>query len=224
MKYATPEGGHPDDILSVVAQILEDLEASALEHLGVCVPSVVTHGMTRSAANISPDWIDFAAEETFSTSLNHTTHFINDADAAGFAEARLGAARGIAGMTILTTLGTGIGSALLVDGDLIPHSELGHLELESTDVERRMSNAAREREGLSFAVWGERLTSFYAHLEKIFSPELFVIGGGISAQHAEFFPYVRISTPLVPAHFLNNAGIVGAALLAAEHLASAKRG
>ena len=191
MKYATPEGGHPDDILSVVAQILEDLEASALEHLGVCVPSVVTHGMTRSAANISPDWIDFAAEETFSTSLNHTTHFINDADAAGFAEARLGAARGIPGMTILTTLGTGIGSALLVDGDLIPHSELGHLELEGTDVEHRMSNAAREREGLSFEVWGERLTSFYAHLEVVAQADGAGHAGALCARLTQLKPRWR---------------------------------
>ena len=216
IKYATPEGGHPGDVLEVVQTILGELAAKPEEHLGICFPAVVTHGMTRSAANVSRDWIDFPAEESFSHALGHVTHFINDADAAGFAEMRLGAAQNVSGMAILTTLGTGIGSAILVDGELIPHSELGHLELDGTDAEHRMSNAAREREALSFEQWGARLSHFYTHLEKIFSPELFIVGGGISAQHEDFFRFITIRTPLVPAAFLNNAGIVGGALLASE--------
>lgn len=214
IKYPTPQGGKPSDILATVEKILADLDSSRDELMGVCFPAVVRHGVTMSAANVSTDWIGLPAERLFADSLDREVHFINDADAAGFAEARLGAARNVAGLVIVVTLGTGIGTALISDGVLVPNAELGHLEIDGTDAELRASNAAREREGLSFEEWGQRLTRYLSHLEMLFSPDLFVIGGGISKDHDQFFPHIAIGTPLKPAQLLNNAGIVGSALLA----------
>jgi polyphosphate glucokinase len=214
IKYPTPAGGHPGDILATVEQILQDLDSSRDELMGVCFPAVVRHGVTMSAANVSSDWIGFPAERMFADSLDREVHFINDADAAGFAEARLGAARNVAGLVIVVTLGTGIGTAIISEGVLVPNAELGHLELDGVDAESRASNSAREREGLSFEEWGGRLTRYFSHLEMLFSPDLFVVGGGVSKEHDEFFPHIHISTPIKPAQLLNNAGIVGSAVLA----------
>jgi polyphosphate glucokinase len=214
IKYPTPPGGHPGDILATVEQVLKDLDSSKEELTGVCFPAPVRHGITMSAANVSPEWIGFPAERVFADSLDREVHFINDADAAGFAEARLGAARNVAGLVIVVTLGTGIGTALISDGVLVPNAELGHLEVDGADAELGASNAAREREGLSFEQWGGRLTRYFSHLEMLFSPDLFVIGGGVSTEHDEFFPHIRIDTPIKPAVLFNNAGIVGSAVLA----------
>lgn len=216
VKYPTPEGGHPGDVLDVVERILTDLGSASSDTLGITFPAVISHGHTMSAANVSADWINLPAEQLFCDSLERTVHFVNDADAAGLAEVTFGVAAGIPGMVMVITLGTGIGSAILYNGVLVPNSELGHLELGGTDAEHRASNSAREREGLSFEQWGSRLTHYFSHLEKLFSPDLFVIGGGVSKQSEEFFPHVTIQTPLVAAGLLNNAGIVGAALFAAE--------
>ncbi len=202
IKYPTPEGGHPGDVLDVVEQILGDL----------------THGVTRSAANVSADWIDFPATSTFGESLGRDVHFVNDADAAGVAEAQYGTAAGVPGLVIVLTLGTGIGSAFLMDGQLVPNTELGHMELDGVDAEKRASNAAREREGLDFETWGRRVNRFLHHVEKLFSPDLFLIGGGVSKEHEEFFPFFDVSTEVKPAALLNNAGIVGAAYLAGNSL------
>ncbi len=214
IKYPTPPGGKPGEILGTVEQILSDLSSSRDELMGVCFPAVVRHGVTMSAANVSPDWIGLPAERMFADSLDREVHFINDADAAGFAEARLGAARNVAGLVIVVTLGTGIGTALISEGVLVPNAELGHLEIDGVDAESRASNSVREREGLGFEEWGRRLTRYFSHLEMLFSPDLFVIGGGVSKEHEEFFPHIRITTPIKPAQLLNNAGIVGSAVLA----------
>ncbi len=218
IKYETPEGGKPQEVLQVVKDLLAGLEGTPSDHTGICFPAVVTHGTTRSAANVSDEWIDLPAASLFAGALERDIHFVNDGDAAGVAEAQFGAARGVAGLVIMVTLGTGIGSAFLHDGVLVPNTEIGHLELDGVDVETRTSNAAREREGLDFEAWAGRLTRYFVHLERIFSPELFIIGGGISKQSEEFFPLIQISTPLKPAELLNNAGIVGAAYLAGNSL------
>ena len=218
IKIPTPAGAHPADVFNVVETIVNRLTPTGGESIGVCFPAVVTHGRTRSASNVSNDWINFPANEELTKALGQPIQMVNDADAAGVAEARLGAANGVAGLVILTTLGTGIGSAFLMDGVLVPNSELGLLEMEGQWAERSASNSAKERENLSFEVWSHRLTKFYRHVEDLFSPELFVIGGGISASHEEFFPLVDARTPLIPARFLNNAGIIGSALLAGEQI------
>lgn len=141
---------------------------------------------------------------------------VNDADAAGVAEVAFGAARGRDGVVIVTTLGTGIGSALLLDGRLVPNTELGHLEIDGADAETRASDAAREREDLSWPDWAKRLQRFYGHLEFLFSPDLFVVGGGVSKKAHKFLPLLDLRTEIVPAGLKNEAGIVGVAMLAAD--------
>lgn len=218
-KVRTPEGGEPDGIIESAAELLEqigeDFDISGLA-LGVCFPAIVKRGRTLSAANISKKWIGLPAEELFEQALGRDIHFINDADAAGVAELRYGAAAGVDGLVILTTLGTGIGSALIYDGVLIPNSELGHLELDADDAEHRAAYSAMEREELDWTQWSERLQRYYSHVEFIFSPDLFVVGGGVSKHHEEFLPLLDLKTPIVPAVHRNNAGIIGAAALALD--------
>lgn len=223
VKLPTPDGGEPEAIIASVRELadeLADISGVALDdvsHLGVCFPAVVLRGRTMSAANVSERWIGLDADTAFGEALGRDIHFVNDADAAGYAEAVYGAARGQRGLVLMTTLGTGIGSALIYDGVLVPNSELGHLELDGRDSETWAANSAREREELSFGEWAERLTRYYGYLEKLFSPDLFVIGGGVSKQHEEFVPLIDVRTPIVPAALRNNAGIIGAAALAAQH-------
>ena len=143
-------------------------------------------------------------------------HVLNDADAAGHAEMQYGAAKGRDGLVIVTTLGTGIGSALLWNGVLVPNSELGHLEIDGHDAEKRAATSAREREGLSWEEWAKRLTIYYRTLEKLFCPELFVVGGGVSKKAEKFLPLIEIETEIVVAKLKNNAGIVGAAAMSGE--------
>jgi polyphosphate glucokinase len=217
VKVATPEGGDPDAVLAAVVEMVAGFgEAAAGVPVGVCFPAIVRHGRTMSAANVSKRWIGLAAEQLFEKALQRDIHFVNDADAAGVAEARFGAARGIDGLVIMTTLGTGIGSALLYDGVLIPNSELGHLEIKGEDAERRASFAAKERDELDWARWAKRLQRYYRHVEFLFSPELFIVGGGVSKSYEEFLPLLELETPIVPATQRNNAGILGAAWLATQ--------
>ena len=182
--------------------------------LGVCFPAVVKHGRTLSAANISDEWIGLPAEGLFEQELGREIHFINDADAAGYAESRYGAAVGAEGLVILTTLGTGIGSALLYDGVLVPNTELGHLQVDGHDAETRAAYSAMEREDLDWDEWAQRLQRYYSTVEFLFSPDLFVVGGGVSKHHERFLPLLDLKTPIVPAVHRNNAGILGAASLA----------
>jgi len=223
VKLPTPDGGEPEGIIASVRDLadeLADISGVALDdvsHIGVCFPAVVLHGRTMSAANVSERWIGLDADTAFGEALGRDIHFVNDADAAGYAEALFGAAKDRRGLVLMTTLGTGIGSALIYDGVLVPNSELGHLELDGRDAESWAANSAREREELSFADWATRLTRYYGYLEKLFSPDLFVIGGGVSKQHDEFMPLIDVRTPIVPAALRNNAGIIGAAALAAQH-------
>lgn len=218
IKVRTPAGGRPDDIIAatreLLAQVDETLPDGTPLPLGVCFPAVVRAGRTLSAANISHEWIGLPAEELFEQAFGRHIHFINDADAAGYAESRYGAARDARGLVILTTLGTGIGSAFLFDGVLIPNTELGHLELDGADAEDRAAYSAMERESLSWEKWAKRLQRYYRHLEVLFTPDLFVVGGGVSKHHREFLPLLELSTPIVPAVHRNNAGILGAAALA----------
>jgi len=217
VKVATPAGGEPDDIVGAVVEMVDGFgEIATSAPVGVCFPAVVRNGRTMSAANVSKAWIGLEAEKLFEASLKRDIHFVNDADAAGVAEARYGAAKGKSGLVILTTLGTGIGTAFLYNGTLIPNTELGHMELDGKDVETRMSYAAKERKGLSWERWAKRLQTFYSKLEMLFSPTLFIVGGGVSKSDQEFLPLLTLNTPIVAATHRNNAGILGAAALAAD--------
>jgi polyphosphate glucokinase len=222
IKRLTPEGGAPKDIIETVVQLIADLGGVADDvPLGVCFPAIVRKGRTMSAANVSKKWIGLEAEELFEKALGRNIHFVNDADAAGYAEVRYGAAKGVDGLVILTTLGTGIGSALIFNGLLIPNSELGHLELDGKDAETRAAYSVKEREGLDWPHWAKRLQKYYTHLEGLFSPDLFIVGGGVSKEYKDFLPLLSLNTPIVPAVHRNNAGILGGAALAAPIPAAA---
>ena len=214
IKLGTPEGGEPEAIAEVVREIAAAVDDKPERALGICFPAVVKHGITQSAANVSDRWIGLDADELFSNTLNRHVHVINDADAAGVAEVKFGAGRKRSGLTLMTTLGTGIGSALFYNGVLIPNAELGHLEIDGVDYETRASFAAMERDSLSFEEWAERLQVYYSTLEKLFTPDLFIVGGGVSKSHEQFLPLLKLKTEIVPAALQNSAGIIGAAALA----------
>lgn len=218
VKVATPAGAEPADVLLAVRAVLQTLGVADDHdvHLGVAFPAIVKGGRTLSAANVSDKWIGFEAEKFFEDGLGRGIHFANDADVAGVAELRYGAAKDQSGLVILTTLGTGIGSAMIYDGVLVPNSELGHLQRakEKGDAESYAAYSAMEREDLSWEAWSERLEWYYRYVEFLFSPDLFIVGGGVSKHSAKFLPLLDIQTPIVPAVHRNNAGIIGAAALA----------
>ena len=212
----TPGKSTPKAVAEVMAELLRKFDGTK-SPVGVTVPGVVRPGgVVTSAANIDKSWIGTDADDLLSNVLGREVHVINDADAAGLAEVRYGVARGRRGLVIVTTLGTGIGSALLYNGVLVPNSELGHLEIDGHDAETRAANSARKDEDLSWAEWAERLTTYYRTLEKLFSPDLFVVGGGVSKHASDFVPLIEIDTEIISATLRNTAGIVGAAVLASE--------
>lgn len=214
LKMETPSGGEPEAIADVVGEIVTQLTNRSDRNIGICFPAVVQDGFTRSAANVSKRWIDLDAQSLFSSALHTNVEILNDADAAGFAESVFGAGKGRRGLVIMTTLGTGIGTALIHNGVLVPNSELGHLEIDGADYETKASFAAKERENLSFEQWADRLQKYYSELERLFTPNLFIVGGGISKSHKEFLPLLKLKTPIVPAKLKNSAGIIGAATIA----------
>jgi len=215
VRVETPEGGEPEAIAATCKSIIETLGVSHKNYpVGICFPAVVKHGFTQSAANVSKRWIGLDADKLFDNTLDRHTHVINDADAAGLAEVKFGAGRGSHGLTVMTTLGTGIGTALFYNGVLIPNAELGHLEIEGVDYETKAAYSAMEREELSFEQWAERLQKYYSTLERLLVPDLFIVGGGISKNHEKFLPLLNLKTQIVPATTKNSAGIIGAASLA----------
>lgn len=203
-------------VVDLIDRLMER-HPEATGRVGVTVPGVVQHGIVRTAANIDKSWIDVDADRVFTEATGRDVHVMNDADAAGLAEARYGAARETRrGLVVLTTLGTGIGSAFIHDGVLVPNSELGHLELDGHVAEKRAASSVLEAEDLSYAAWAERLTVYYRHVERLFTPDLFVVGGGVSKDAAKFLHLIDIRTPIVAAELQNRAGIIGAALVASE--------
>ncbi|MFD3380983.1 MULTISPECIES: polyphosphate--glucose phosphotransferase [unclassified Streptomyces] len=187
--------------------------------VGITFPGVVTGGATiRTAANVDKDWIDTDARALLSDRLGGLpVTVLNDADAAGVAEMQFGAGQGRQGTVFLLTFGTGIGSALFVDGILVPNTELGHLELNGHDAEKHASTKAKEDHDLSWEHWAHRVQKYLAHVEMLFSPELFIIGGGVSRKSHKFLPLIEgVKAEIVPAQLQNNAGIVGAAMRAAK--------
>jgi polyphosphate glucokinase len=222
-KLDTPRGGEPDDIVKTVVEIIDKLGVGPSLPVGVCFPAIVIDGKTMSAANVSKKWIGFDAEKAFEKALGRDIRFVNDADAAGVGEVRYGAAKDVAGLVLMTTLGTGIGSAIIYDGVLVPNAELGHLEIDGRDAETRASYSAKERSRLTYKKWAVRLQKYYGTLEFLFSPDLFVVGGGVSKSYEEFLPLLKLRTRIVPATLRNNAGILGAASLAVDKVAAGKK-
>ncbi|MEO0312973.1 MAG: hypothetical protein RL140_203 [Actinomycetota bacterium] len=215
MRVETPVGGRPDDISKVVAELINTLDPNGeIQSVGICFPAVVRAGITKSAANVSKEWIDLDADALFTKVTGRSVHLINDADAAGVAEMKFGVGKKFKGVAIMTTLGTGIGSALFVDGRLVPNTELGHLEIDGVDYETKAAYSAKEREELDWSQWSQRLQKYYGKLEALFSPDLLIVGGGVSKQHEEFLPLLKLGVKIVPAELKNSAGIIGAALVA----------
>ena len=214
LRIPTPDPATPEAVVEVVAEIVESFEWQG--PIGCTFPAVVTHGITRTAANVDPAWVDAPAARLLTDRLDQPVHVVNDADAAGVAELHFGAAAGHRGVVLVTTLGTGIGSALLCDGRLVPNTELGHLEIDGHDAESRASDAARDRDDLSWEDWAKRLQRYYRRLEDLFWPDLIVVGGGGSKKADKYLPLLDLRTPIVPAGLRNDAGIIGAALLAAQ--------
>lgn len=218
VRIDTPEPSTPQAIADVVAEVVARIaaEAPADAPVGVTVPGVVTGGVVRSAANIDPSWIGCDVRDLLSSRLGREVVVVNDADAAGVGELHFGAAAGQRGLVILTTLGTGIGTALIYDGVLVPNSELGHVLIDGQAAEIKAAAAARKRDDLNWDDYAARLTVYYQHLESLLWPDLFVVGGGISRRAERFLPTIRCRTPLVPAALANEAGIIGAAVLARQ--------
>lgn len=218
IRVPTPEHSTPVSVTYRVNSIISELDPhNIISSVGICLPCVVHQGITRTAANISSEWIGCNAQELFTRTLKKHVLLLNDADAAGYAEARFGAAHNNPGLVIMTTLGTGIGSALIYNGTLIPNSELGHFKKKGHSVEKRASFAAKERENLSWKKWAHRLEKYYQSLEALFWPDLFIVGGGVSKKHERFLPLLDLQTPIVPAIHQNNSGMLGAAALAKEY-------
>jgi polyphosphate glucokinase len=217
LRIPTPAKSTPKAVAAVVGQIFDNFKDTIGDRpIGVTVPAVVTHGRTRTAANIDKSWIDCEAEKIFEDQLGRDILLVNDADAAGIAEVQYGAAKGHPGLVILTTLGTGIGTAIVYRGVLIPNSELGHLEVDGKDAETRAASSVKDNEGLSYGQWAKRLQRYYETLEALLWPDLIVVGGGVSKNADKFIPKLQLKTEMVPAKLRNSAGIVGAAWLAAD--------
>ncbi|WP_328396952.1 ROK family protein [Streptomyces sp. NBC_00390] len=214
-KVLTPHPATPDAVADGVAEVIGHFGWTG--PVGITFPGVVTGGVTRTAANVDKGWIDKDAAKLLGDRIGGLpVTILNDADAAGVAEVTFGAGRGRKGTVILLTLGTGIGSAVFIDGRLVPNTELGHLELHGHDAEKRASTKAKESEDLTWEHWARRVQKYLAHVEMLFSPELFVIGGGVSRKADKFLPLIEgVRAEIVPAELQNNAGIVGAAMAAA---------
>ncbi|MFT6761934.1 MAG: polyphosphate glucokinase [Candidatus Aldehydirespiratoraceae bacterium] len=208
----TPQPATPAAMAEVVAELVEHHEWTGT--VGCAFPAVVRNGVVGSAANIDDSWLEVDADKLFTEALSAQVHMINDADAAGLAEVRYGVARDRAGVVMMLTFGTGIGSGLFIDGVLVPNTELGHLELDGYGAESRAAASAKKRDDLSWDQWGQRVDRYLGHVERLFSPDLFVIGGGASKRTGKWLGQVSISTEIVAASMENNAGIVGAALIA----------
>lgn len=211
-RIPTPQPSTPDAVIDVVSDIVRFHEWSG--PVGVTVPSVVMDGVVMTAANIDDGWIDFDAAAALSEALGRDVVVLNDADAAGMAEVRHGAARDTSGVCIVLTFGTGIGSAIINDGVLVPNSELGHLHFRGMEAEEYAAGRLVKRENMDIDWWSERVNELLQHIDLILSPRTIVFGGGISKRFAIIAPHLRTRATVVPAQLRNNAGIVGAAMAA----------
>jgi polyphosphate glucokinase len=212
-RLPTPVGAKPDEVADTVAQIARHFNWNG--PIGVGFPAAIRGGVVNTAANIHSSWIGTNAETIFSHSTGCPVYVVNDADAAGIAEMRFGVGKKRSkGVVFMITIGTGLGTALFVDGKLVPNTELGHIEIRGKDAEKRASDAARQKKEMSWEEWGGKFNEYLSNLERLFWPDLFILGGGISKVSQKFLPFLHLRTDVVIAELLNQAGIVGAALYA----------
>ncbi|WP_129337762.1 polyphosphate--glucose phosphotransferase [Cellulomonas endophytica] len=216
VRIPTPQPATPDAVARTVADVVNSFELPTDVPLGVTFPAVILHGVAQSAANVDKSWIGTDVERVVGAATGRQVLAVNDADAAGFAEVQHGAAKDVRGVVLVATLGTGIGSALFVDGRLVPNTELGHLEIDGHDAETQAADSARERDDLDWEQWAKRLQRYFSVVENLLWPDLIVVGGGVSKKHESFLPLLDLRTRIVPAALRNDAGIIGAAALAAQ--------
>lgn len=213
LRILTPQPSNPEHISETVLSLVDQIGWKG--PAGAGFPAVVRAGVVYTAANIDPTWIGVDAGQLFSSCTGCRFSITNDADAAGIAEMMFGAGRGNEkGVVMVLTLGTGIGSALFSDGVLVPNLELGHLQIRGKDAERRASDGTRQQKDLSWKQWARRVSEYLSYLEALFWPDLFIIGGGGSKHFDKIAPFIHLRTKMIPAQYLNEAGIVGAALFA----------
>jgi polyphosphate glucokinase len=226
LRVATPQPSTPDVVVPVIVRtvrralqetgVTTGKSATINIPVGVGMPSVVIDGVTKTAANIDPGWVDFDLGARLRSAFSGPVVVLNDADAAGLAEMRFGAGAGSRGVVFVLTLGTGLGSGMFNDGVLVPNTELGHMEIRGRDAERRSAAVARTRRGLSWKAWAADLDEHLHAIDKLFWPNLIILGGGVSKNADKFIPRLTVRPPVVPATLRNDAGIVGAAMAAAE--------
>lgn len=214
VRIPTPEKAKPADVSKVVADLVKELNYKG--PVGCGFPAVVLHGVVKTAANIHESWIGVDAASLFANESGCPTLVVNDADAAGVAEVTFGAGKDVPGVILMFTLGTGIGSALFVDGKLVPNTEFGHVQIRGKDAEDRASDAIRKKKDLSYKAWAKRLQEYFTYMENLFWPDLIIIGGGVSKNSEDFLPFLKLRTKIVPAKLQNQAGIIGAAVFAGK--------
>jgi polyphosphate glucokinase len=226
LRVATPVPSTPDRVSASIGRLVRRLAKSnnlpADTPVGVGLPGVAIDGRLVTAANIDPAWIDFPIRDKLAKSLKRQVEIVNDADAAGIAEMRFGVGAGKPGTVIFLTLGTGVGSGVFVDGTLVPNTEFGQMEIRGRPAERRSASVARTRRGLSWKAWAQDLDEHLQRIEDLMWPSLFILGGGVSKNGDKFIPRLTCRTPVVAATLRNDAGIIGAAIVAAEGFADAK--
>ena len=226
LRVPTPTPSTPDKVSATIGRLVRRLakatEIDADVQVGVGLPGVTVDGRLLTAANIDPAWVDYPFAEKLAKILKRPVSVVNDADAAGIAEMRFGIGQGKPGVVIFLTLGTGVGSGVFVDGTLVPNTEFGQMEIRGRPAERRSASASRVRRGLSWKAWAMDLDEHLQRIEDLMWPTLFILGGGVSKNADKFIPRLTTRTPVVPASLRNDAGIVGAAVVAAEGLADAQ--
>lgn len=211
-RLPTPEQARPDEVADTIKELVDNFNWKG--PAGVGFPAVVQNGIVRTAANVHKTWIGMDGATLIGQRTGCPIYMVNDADAAGVAEMAFGVGRGVHGVVLMITVGTGIGTALFIDGHLLPNTELGHIEIRGKDAEHRSSDAARQRKELSWDAWAKQLSEHLERLEDLFWPDLIILGGGVSKSADKFVPYFNVRTKIVVAQLLNQAGIVGAAMYA----------
>ena len=213
-RVPTPQPATPEAVAKAVAEVAQHFDWRG--PIGCTFPAIVQHGIVHTAANVDDSWIGVDAVTLFERATGCPVRVLNDADAAGLAEMTIGAGKHRDGVVMMLTFGTGIGSAIFVNGQLLPNTELGHLQIRGKDAEHRAASRIRKEEGLSWKKWAENVDEYLDHLEFFFSPDLFIIGGGVSKKQHKFFQYLSTRAEIVPAQLLNEAGIIGAAMAARD--------
>jgi polyphosphate glucokinase len=215
-RLSTPKGAKPGPMAKVVNEVATHFNWHGA--IGCGFPAVIRNGVAESAANINEKWVGTNVAQLFSEATGCPVNVVNDADAAGLAEVTFGAGRDVPGVVMMITIGTGLGSALFIDGKLVPNTELGHIEVECDEAELIASDVVRKKEALSWKKWARRLDKYLNAIEHLFSPDLMILGGGVIKKQEQFLPLLTVRTRIIPAQLGNDAGIVGAALAASLKL------